>query len=154
MKPPESEPTRRWPVRRYWVNSATYWTNYDLSGDVMLQANGQAGFLVRASNPSTGVDTLNGYYIGIENATNTLFIGKENGSWTGLGSASISGGVALNTWYHITVSLNNSAIDITVTPAAGGATTYLNVTDGSFPWGAIGIRDFNTIAAWRNITVM
>ena len=138
----------------YWVNSATYWTNYNLSGDVMLQANGQAGFLVRASNPSIGIDTLNGYYIGIENATNTLFIGKENGSWTGLGSASIPGGVALNTWYHITVNLNNSSIDIPVTPAAGGTTTYLNVSDGSFPWGAIGIRDFNTIAAWRNISVM
>jgi hypothetical protein len=138
----------------YWVDSATYWTNYGLSGDVVLQANGQAGFLVRASNPSTGIDTLNGYYIGIENSTNTLFIGKENGSWTGLGSASISGGVALNTWYHITVTLNNSSIAITATPAAGGATTYLNVSDGSFPWGAIGIRDFNTIAAWRNITVM
>ena len=135
----------------YWVNSG--YTNYDLIGDVMLQANGQAGFLVRASNPSVGIDTLNGYYIGIENATNTLFIGKENGSWTGLGSASISGGVALNTWYHITVTLNNSSIDITATPAAGGATTYLNVTDGSFPWGAIGIRDFNTSAAWKNITV-
>lgn len=136
----------------YWVNSSTYWTNYNLSGDVMLKANGQAGFLVRASNPSTGVDTLNGYYVGIENSTGTLFVGKENGSWTGLGSVAIPGGVVLNTWYHVTVSLNNSSIAITVTPA-GGLTTNLDVTDSSFPWGDIGVRDFNTSAAWRNISL-
>lgn len=138
----------------YWVNSPTLSSNYTLAGDVMLSVNGtQAGFLVRASNPSTGIDTVNGYYIGIENTTGTVFIGRENGSWTGLTGAALPGGVQTNTWYHITITVNGDTISVSAQPSAGGSPGTFTVTDSTFPWGGIGIRDFNALAYWRNITV-
>jgi hypothetical protein len=136
------------------IAGPTYWDDYTLAGDVMLSSDGQAGFIVRASNPSVGVDTLNGYYIGLETTDGTLFVGREDGGWTGLGSIPLPDDVLLNTWYHITVQVSGSTLTITETPAAGGTTTTLTVTDSHFLTGAIGVRDFNTTASWRNISVI
>ena len=135
---------------------STGWTDYVLSGDVMITSSStdaQAGFLVRASNPSAaGFDGLNGYYIGVN--SNTLFIGRENGSWTGLGSASLADTLPENTWYHISVTVQGSNISVTGQPTAGGPTTTIpTVTDSSFLSGAVGVRDLATTASWKAITV-
>jgi hypothetical protein len=132
----------------------TYWDDYTLAGDVMLTTTGQAGFLVRASHPSVGVDTLNGYYIAVESTSGTLFVGKENGSWSELGRTTVSGGILTNTWYHITVQVEGNTLTITEQPSAGGSVTSLTVSDSSFLTGAIGVRDFNTKAKWKGISVI
>jgi hypothetical protein len=135
---------------------STGWTDYVLTGDVMItpnNADAQAGFLIRASNPrAAGFDGLNGYYIGV--SSNSLFFGREDGSWTELGSADLSDTLPENSWYHITVTVQGASITVSGQPAGGGPTTELpTVTDSSFRRGAIGVRDLASTAAWKHITV-
>ncbi|WP_301002458.1 RICIN domain-containing protein [Capsulimonas corticalis] len=135
------------------ISGSTGWTNYTLSGDVQVNAGGQAGFLVRASNPGVGYDALNGYYVGLS-TNGAVFSGRENGGWTPLASASVTGGVAANTWYHVTISAQGANFSVTVQPSGSGTVIgSLNFTDATFPSGAIGVRDFLTPASWRAISV-
>jgi Domain of Unknown Function (DUF1080) len=136
------------------IAGSTGWTDYTLQGDVEITSGTQAGFLVRVSNPSTGADALNGYYVGVN--ASSLFLGRQNGSWTPLTSAAIPGGLANNTWYHITVQAVGCTFTISGNPVGSTATpasyTYTD-TGCTFTSGAIGVRDYASTGAWRNITV-
>lgn len=138
------------------VSGSTAWTDYTLQGDVQLTSAGQAGLIIRVTNPGVGADNLDGYYVGLESTSGTFFLGRESGSWTGLQSTTMPGGVALNTWYHVTVQ----AVGCTFTVAAqrAGSTTaptQFSFTDSgcTFTSGQVGVRDHYTTAAWRDLSV-
>ncbi|WP_134119425.1 GDSL-type esterase/lipase family protein [Kribbella kalugense] len=133
---------------------STGWTNYTLQGDVEITSGTQAGFILRATNPTTGTDALNGYYAAV--STSTLFLGRENGGWTGLGSVAIPGGLATNVWYHISAQVVGCTFVISGTPSGSSAppVTFSYTDSGcTFTHGAVGVRDQGSTAAWRNITV-
>lgn len=135
------------------IAGSTGWSDYTLKSDVKLNAAGQAGVLVRVSNPSVGADRLNGYYIGINSTNQRFVIGRENGSWTSLSYATISG-ITSGHWYTLTVTANGSNLSATLTNQ--GSSTLLaslNVSDSSFLSGAIGLRDYNTSSSWENVSV-
>jgi hypothetical protein len=137
------------------VAGSTGWTDYTMQGDVKLTASGQAGLIVRATNPSTGADAFNGYYVGLETAGN-LFLGRENGSWHSLISVAMPGGVSVNTWYHVTVQAVGCTFTISAQPVGGtGAPAATSYTDSgcTFTAGQVGVRDQYTTAAWRNLSV-
>jgi hypothetical protein len=135
---------------------STGWSDYTLQGDVKLTAAGQAGLVFRVTNPGVGADAMKGYYIGLESTSGNLFLGRENGAWTGLTSTAMPGGVALNTWYHVTVQ----AVGCVFTVAAqavgsSGTPTGFSYTDTgcTFTAGQVGVRDHYTTASWRNLSV-
>jgi len=135
------------------ISGSTGWTDYTLAGDVKVNAAGQAGFLVRVSNPDNGGDALNGYYVGIS-SSGVLFAGRQAYNWTQLASVPVSGGVAVNSWYHLTISAQGSSFSATLTPAGSGTVIgSLTFNDATFPSGAIGVRDFFTPASWRAVSV-
>jgi len=138
------------------VSGSTGWTDYTLQGDVQLNAAGQAGLIFRVTNPSTGADSFNGYFIGLQSSNGTFFLGRENGAWTHLYNTTIPGGVALNTWYHVTVQ----AVGCTFTASAqqvgsSSLAATFSYTDSSctFTSGQVGVRDHYTTASWRNVAV-
>jgi hypothetical protein len=136
------------------IAGSTGWTNYTTQGDVEVNSGTQAGLLVRVSNPSTGTDSLNGYYIGIDTGGN-LNLGRESSSWTALHSASITGGVSLNSWFHLTVQASGCTFTVSATPVDSNATpTSFSYTDTgcAFTSGAIGVRDQGSTASFRNVT--
>ena len=60
------------------VTGSTGWSSYDVAGDVQLGtvgSNGNAGFLVRTTDPTSGTDNLDGYFVGVSGSS--LIIGKE-----------------------------------------------------------------------------
>jgi len=137
------------------IAGSTAWGNYTVQGDVEINSGTQAGFLVRASNPSAGADALNGYFIGV--SPTDIFLGKESGSWTGLTSTSIPGGLALNSWYHLTVQAVGCTFVVSGLPSGStAAPTSFTYTDTgcTFTAGAIGLRDYNSTASWRNVTAV
>ena len=134
------------------VAGSTSWGNYTLQGDVEVNASGQAGLLARVTNPSTGADALNGYYLGVE-TSGDAFAGRENGSWTLLNSGNVPGGVATNTWYHLTIQVVGSSLTFTAQNVSWPDSVTFTATDATFSAGEIGIRDHYTPSTWRFVTV-
>ncbi|GCE17126.1 family 16 glycoside hydrolase [Dictyobacter kobayashii] len=137
------------------VVGSTAWSNYTLSGDVQLTANDDdAGFIVRVTDPSTGIDALSGYVVGI--SSGGFYLGREsNGSWTTLGSGTIPGGVSTYTWYHLNIGVQGCTLSIAASAAGSSDQGTLNYTDNgcSSTTGQIGIRTHSGTASWRNISV-
>jgi hypothetical protein len=136
------------------IAGSTAWTDYTLQGDVRINSGSEAGFVVRVTNPSAGADALNGYYIGV--TSTQIILGRQANSWTPLTAVAIPGGLALSTWYHLTVQVVGCSLVISGAPAGStGTPTALAYTDSgcSFTSGAVGVRDYNSTASWRNVTV-
>lgn len=139
------------------VVGSTSWTNYSLSGDVQLNASTggspNAGLLVRVTNPSVGVDALNGYYAGV--TPTSIVLGREQSGWTALASATLPVSLPVGAWYHLTVESVGCVITVTGVPSAGGSQVSMTYNDSgcTFTSGAIGVRTYNTTATWRDITV-
>lgn len=125
--------------------------NFTLTGDVELTTGGgDAGFLLRTTNPAVGTDSVNAYYLGV-NSTGQIGIGKENYGWTQLSTTPIS--FSANSWYHVTGEVVGCQVTLTVQPAASTTAASTTVNDCSFSSGQIGVRSFGTSAAWRYISV-
>ncbi|MGY4924964.1 ricin-type beta-trefoil lectin domain protein [Streptomyces sp. 900105755] len=137
------------------VTGSTGWTDYTLQGDVRLGGtggNGNAGFLVRATDPTTGTDNVDGYYVGVTGSN--LLIGRENYGWTQVGSTPIPGGLSAGTWYHLTVQVSGCVISVQGAPSGSWSNpAYLSLSDCAFSHGSVGVRDYGTTASWRNVTV-
>jgi hypothetical protein len=125
--------------------------NFTLTGDVQLTTTGgDAGFLLRATDPAVGTDAVDAYYMGV-NSGGFLGIGKENYGWTQLSTTPI--GFNANSWYHITGEVVGCQVTLTAQPAASTTTTTVTVNDCSFSSGQVGVRSFNTSAGWRYVSV-
>ncbi len=135
------------------VAGSTGWSDYTLQGDVRIDTGAQAGFGVRVSDPNVGADSLNGYYVGVSGSA--LFLGKENGGWTSLQYASIPGGLATGSWYHVTVQAVGCTLTVSGSPSGStGAPIGFSYTDtGCFATGGIAVRDQGATASWRDIVV-
>jgi len=141
--------------------------DFTMTGDVELTSQGgDAGFLVRATNPGDGTDNVNAYYLGISSA-GFLVIGKETAGSNGGGWYQIYNQAALasspyNTWYHLTAQVIGCQIRLTAQPV-GSSTPANEVTVTDYPIrtgsdcylsGQIGVRSFNSSAQWRYVSVV
>ena len=127
-------------------------TNFTITGDLDLTSSGgDAGFLVRATNPAVGTDSVDAYYLGID-SSGSIEIGKESYGWTLLASAPLNSS-PVNTWYHLTAQIIGCQIRLTAQPI--NSSTPVNdvtVTDCSFSSGQLGVRTYNTSAQWRYVS--
>ncbi|WP_163504738.1 family 16 glycoside hydrolase [Fodinicola acaciae] len=127
------------------IAGSTAWTSYRVSADVRLDSvgtNGNAGLLVRATDPTVGTDNLDGYYVGV--TANSIVIGRQADNWTPLSVTPIPS-VPAGSWYHLAVTVDGCTITVDGTAASA--------TDCTFTHGAVGVRDFNATASWRNLRV-
>lgn len=131
------------------------WADYTVTGEVRLDAAGQAGLLLRANDPAVGADAGRGYYVGLESATGELVLGELDNGWTGISVTPVSGGVAVGTWYRITATATGCDLTVTAEPADGSGTpaTASATVPGCFATGAIGVRSHVTPATWRALSV-
>lgn len=136
------------------IAGSTGWTDYTLQGDVEITSGTPAGFLVRVSNPFTGTDALNGYYVGVTADANIL--GRENNSWTQLATTPIPNGLGFGTWYHLTVEAVGCQVTVTGQPDNGSDRVSLSYTDSCcfFTTGAVGVRTYNATATWPDVAVI
>lgn len=134
------------------IAGSTGWTNYTLTGDIRIDSGGQAGLLVRATDPGVGADALHGYYVGV--TATRLFMGREDGGWTELASTALPAGLPKGAWYHMSVRVSGCTISVTGRPEATTMPISLTHTDtGCLPHGAVGVRDQGATASWRSLTV-
>ncbi|MGN6503742.1 MAG: family 16 glycoside hydrolase [Pseudolysinimonas sp.] len=132
---------------------STGWTDVTVTTDLRLDSSGQAGVLLRTTNPAVGADSHTGYYVGIETVGN-LFIGRQNNNWTGLTSAAVSGGVSTGVWYHVQATIVGCTITAVLKRDDSTATTTATATDaGCLSAGQAGVRSHLTSASFRNFQV-
>jgi hypothetical protein len=138
------------------VTGSATWDNYTLQGDVEMTASGgNAGLILRVTNPAAGTDSLDGYYVGVDSSNSALVLGRESYGWTQLHTVAMSGGVSANVWYHLTVQAVGCTFTVSAQPAGSTTVTGFTYTDSgcTFTAGAIGVRSFYTPAEWHNISV-
>ncbi len=132
------------------------WGDMTLTGDVRLmrtpQSGTDAGFIVRVNGPSTGIDSLRGYSVGITRTGMT--IGEHTDPGFRGTFVPFTRTVQEGEWWHLTVEAVGCRITATASPSAGG-TPVKSFVDfaGCATSGSVGIREQGTEAEWRNIAV-
>lgn len=117
----------------------TVFTNFTYEGDVSVGSSGNAGLIFRVSKPDIGGDAYCGYYVGINSRNGQLEFGCASNSWRSITNVPMS--FAANTFYHLKVEAIDSRIRIFVTDTNQ---PVLDLQDGTFAGGMIGVRDFCT----------
>lgn len=124
-----------------WVTPASDLT---FEVDVRIAAGGgDAGAIFRATSLGVGADAMNGYYAGLNEAGDTLVLGRMNGAWTQLASVPLT--IAANTSYRLKVVAAGSDIRVYVTDMS---TPKIHVTDSTWTGGAVGVRAHFTNASF------
>jgi alpha-L-arabinofuranosidase len=111
---------------------------------------GNAGLILRVSNPRTGADTWTGYEISLSALDNNVILGRHSNNWQLLQAAPVS--VEPGIWHHLRVELSGPTLRIWVNHAAQPQITY---TDNAAPIlsGMAGVRTWNVSAAFRNLHI-
>ncbi len=135
------------------VAGSTSWAAYTATGEVSLGTpSGNAGLLVRVSNPAVGTDSLDGYFVGV--SQNARFLDREAYGWTLLHSSPLPVPLTSGTWYRLFADVTGCTIAVTGLPSAGGDSVAFSCTDSgctTTATGVVGVRTYNTTAQWRHV---
>jgi len=131
------------------VQSSTLFSDLIYDFKIRIGNTGDGGVIFRAGNLSMGADEYNGYYAGISAAGQNVLLGKADGSWHQLKTATMA--IQANTWYQMRVEAIGPVIKVYVNDMNIPKITY---TDYSFSTGCIGVRCYNAITHWDNLHVV
>lgn len=133
------------------------WTDMTMTGDVRMTgrptAGVDAGFIVRVSSPTVGLDALRGYSVAISGTR--LKVGRQQNGYYEPAGADLPRGPVQNEWWHLTVAVTGCTVTATAAPSAGGTATQVSTTftNCNASTGAVGLRTHSVTAEWRNIAV-
>lgn len=132
--------------------------NFDFSVQMQLRDlypgtnYGDAGVLFRVRNAHIGVDSYNGYYMGLRASDHALFFGRVDGEWNQLRYTQLPGALEPGTWYTLSVQARGCRFRMSAAPSAGGAAARLEYVDPHcLTSGSIGMRVYYVKAAWRDL---
>ena len=137
-------------------NGSNYTISADIRFDLLFPEThyGDAGLVIRTTNPEQGVDSYQGYYAGIRPDQQTVVLGRASYDWHQLKTVRLAAQISVGEWYHMTVTAQGCQLTVTVTPQGGGPTTELQQQDGQcLASGVAGLRSFYAQASWRNVKV-
>jgi hypothetical protein len=134
--------------------------NYRIAADVRFDLlfpethYGDAGLVIRTTDPQQGVDSYQGYYAGLRPDNQTVVLGRASFDWHQLASSPLATPVAVGSWYRIELSAQGCKLIVTVTPVDHRPPTLINyVDDHCLASGVAGLRSFYAQASWRNIKI-
>lgn len=132
------------------------WTDYTVTTDVeLLGQQGDAGVILLGSNEEQGVDSYDGYYVGLRSNDGNLIIGLAQYGWLQLAGRPFPGGVRPFHWYRLRASVRDCRVSAVAMDIATGKTASLTVDDKitCFQRGRVGIRSHSSGGAWKNFSV-
>ncbi|SEL76342.1 protein of unknown function [Stigmatella aurantiaca] len=130
------------------IAQSTRFSDFTLSARVTVTSAGDAGLLFRVTNPETGNDAHNGYYVGLVSGTGEVVLGKMNGAWQQLKSAPAA--VQLNKTHLLKVVAQQGTLHVYVDDLN---TPKLTFEDTTFLDGAIGLRSYQAAARFDDLQV-
>lgn len=138
------------------VGGSADWSDYEFDLDLqVLGAFGDAGALVRVSDPEKGVDSYVGYYVGVRSANNTLVIGRANYEWREFAVAQMTPPVKIEHSYHLAIAARACTIVAVLTdPGTPGSARVALDDPHCFSRGKIGVRSYSSGGIWSNLRVL
>lgn len=135
-------------------------SNYSISADIRFDLlfpethYGDAGLVIRTTDPQQGVDSYQGYYAGLRPDEQTVVLGRASYDWHQLATAKLQSPVSVGAWNRLELSAQACTLFVTVTPENGTPPTHLQYEDkGCMMSGVAGLRSFYAQASWRNVKV-
>lgn len=116
---------------------------------------GDAGLVIRATDPQPGVDSYMGYYAGLRLNDQALILGRATYGWRELMAKKLVAPVSIGSWYHLELTARGCNLSAIVAPADGGPSTRLDYRDEHcMTRGVAGLRSFYAQASWRNVQIL
>ena len=138
------------------LTGSSDWRNYTLNADIRFDGEGaDMGVIIRSNDEKEGVDTYNGYFVGLRNLDGTIVIGRSDYGWMEARPLPIPGGVHPSLWYRLRVTAYECNIAASVQNLATSQTAWIAFEERScVETGRIGLRSMNPGGMWRNVSVM
>ena len=138
------------------IGGSADWSDYEFDLDLqVLGAFGDAGALVRVSDPEEGVDSYVGYYVGLRSANNTLVIGRANHEWREFAVAQMTPRVKIDHWYHLAIAAKGCTIVALLTDPGTPTSTRVALSEPNCPTqGKVGVRSYSSGGVWSNLKVL
>jgi len=134
--------------------------DYRISADVRFDLifaetlYGDAGLVIRATDPEQGVDSYRGYYAGIRPNEQTVVLGRASYDWSPLEVVKLATPITPGIWNHLELAAQGCKLIVTVTPDGGRPVTRVEHQDKEcLTEGVAGLRSFYTQASWRNVKI-
>ena len=137
-------------------HGANYRISADVRFDLLLPEThfGDAGLVIRTTDPEQGVDSYQGYYAGLRPKDQTVVLGRASFDWHELETATLASPVSVGTWYRLELSAQGCRLTVTVTPDGGRPATRIDHEDTHcLTKGVAGLRSFYSQASWRNVKI-
>jgi signal transduction histidine kinase len=132
-----------------------YWSNYTVTSDIWF--NGPAadmGVVIRTNDESVGVDSYNGYFVGLRSLDGTLVLGRASYTWLEALPVVMPGGIRPFTWYRLQVTAYGCNLGASVTNLSTQQKAWIAYSEHfCVKSGRFGLRTLNANAEWRNISV-
>jgi hypothetical protein len=135
-------------------------SNYSVSADIRFDLlfpethYGDAGLVIRTTDPEQGVDSYEGYYAGIRPDEQTVILGRASYDWNLLASKPLAAPVPVGSWSRLTLSARACKLTVTVVPENNGLVSRLEYEDPHcLSNGVAGLRSFYAQASWRNMKI-
>lgn len=135
-------------------------SDYRISADVRFDLifsethYGDAGLVIRTTDPQPGVDSYEGYYVGLRPDEQTLVLGRASYEWKELDHKHLNPPLNTGTWYHLELAAKGCHLSATAAPLGSQSITRLDYDDKDcLTSGAAGLRSFYTQATWKNIVI-
>ncbi len=97
------------------VTGSRDWKNYTLNADIWFDKDdGDMGTLIRSNDEQDGLDSYNGYYVGLRMDGGDLIIGRSNYGWIEARPVMLPGGIHPLVWYRLRVTAYNCNIAASV----------------------------------------
>jgi len=115
---------------------------------------GDAGLVIRTTDPQQGVDSYQGYYAGLRPDDQTVVLGRASYDWRQLEVAKLATPVSAGTWYHLELSARDCVLTVTATPDGNRPATRIEHRDNQcLKEGVAGLRSFYAQASWQHVTI-
>lgn len=135
---------------------STGWRDYTLISELHFDGDhGDMGVIVRADHAEEGVDSYDGYYVGLRTTDGTLVVGRSDFGWIEAPPIPMPGGVHANTWYRLVVTVAGCHLSASSENLSTGQRAAAALQDDDcLQRGQIGLRSLATGGMWRNVSVM
>lgn len=132
-----------------------YWSNYTVDSDIWFEGPAaDMGVVIRSNDESVGVDSYNGYFVGIRSLDGTLVLGRASYSWREELPVIMPGGIRPFTWYRLRVTAYGCNIAASVTNLTTRQAAWIAYEEHfCIKSGRFGLRTLNGSAKWSNIHV-
>jgi len=137
------------------LTGSSEWKDYELDTELeIIGHEGDVGVMVRVEDEELGVDSYNGYYVGLRSLDSALVIGRADHGWIEGRPEAMQGGVQTGVWYRLRVVIVGCSIGAKAVNLATGQTSWAAFEERPcVPRGKIGLRSMATGGAWRNVSV-